>query len=75
MDAITTSTSNSRLIPAFTPSQEVSPSAAAPPNSGMANGIVQQATQAPANPRVANTGFFILSSPHKSCGLIPVKQL
>lgn len=75
INAITASTSNSRLIPEFTPNQEVSPSAAAPPNSGIANGMVQQATQAPANPSVASRGFFMLSSPFESCGLMPVKQL
>lgn len=56
--AISTSTSNSIPILEFMPCQEVSPSAAAPPNNGIANGMVQQATQAPANPSVASTGSF-----------------
>ncbi|WP_157571918.1 hypothetical protein [Hydrogenophaga taeniospiralis] len=59
MDTITTNTSNSRPIWNFAPSQDVNPSAAAPPNSGIAKGMVQQATHAPATPNTANTGFFM----------------
>jgi hypothetical protein len=58
MDTITIRTSNSIPTLEFTPSHEVSPIAAAPPNNGIANGMVQQATQAPAKPSVASRGFF-----------------
>ena len=58
MGTIANSTSNSIPTFEFTPSHEVSPIAAAPPNKGIANGMVQQATQAPAKPSVASRGFF-----------------
>lgn len=59
METIPISTSNSSPIWEFTPSQDVSPNAAAPPNNGIAKGMVQQATHAPAKPSAVNTGFFI----------------
>jgi hypothetical protein len=73
MDTIAIRTSNSIPTFEFTPSHEVSPSAAAPPNNGIANGMVQQATQAPAKPSVAR--FLHAYSPIERCGLIPVNPL
>ncbi|WP_139019205.1 hypothetical protein [Acidovorax sp. Root267] len=58
MDAILSRTISSRLIPSVATSQEFTPSAAAPPSKGIAKGMVQHATQAPATPSAANTGFF-----------------
>ena len=58
MDTIAIRTSNSIPVFEFTPSHEVSPSATVPPTNGIANGMVQQATQAPAKPSVASKGFF-----------------
>ena len=58
MEATPSRTICSRLIPSVATSQEVTPSAAAPPSREIAKGMVQHATQAPATPSAASTGFF-----------------
>lgn len=55
-------TVQSMLVPRSRPQAATSAATAVPPSRGRASGIAQHAAQAPATPKAANKGFFIVNS-------------
>ncbi|MBS78995.1 MAG: hypothetical protein CMO32_25210 [Variovorax sp.] len=58
-----------RAVPSSSPQPASKAATAVPPSNGSSSGIEQQAAHAPATPRAANKGFFIVS--FRGRGYIP----